>query len=61
MADQHQSIIETLTEWSKLNVRDSSQNTSDFAQSDDEKRIFNIVTANRGKAQRLPAKILLPV
>lgn len=52
MANQHQSLLDTLTEWSKL---DNSNKVDDVA------RIYAITTAKRGKAQQLPSRILQPV
>lgn len=61
MANQHQSLLDTLTEWSKLDIANKADESSDKALSDDVARIYAITTAKRGKAQQLPSCILQPV
>lgn len=61
MAKQHQSLIETLTEWSKLDNKNSNDELPEITLSDDIARIYAITLARRGKAQQLPASILQPV
>ena len=61
MAKQHQSLIDTLTEWSKLDTKNSNELSSEKALSDDVSRIYAITQAKRGKAQQLPSSVLQPV
>lgn len=61
MATQHQSLIDTLTEWSKLDITVKSDEMSQLVMPDDTSRLYAITTAKRGKAQQLPASTLQPV
>ncbi|HDY85812.1 MAG TPA: hypothetical protein ENI26_08095 [Methylophaga aminisulfidivorans] len=61
MTQQHHEIIDTLIKWSQLNTREDSQNSHELKLSNDVSKIYQITTAKRGKAQKLPASTLLPV
>lgn len=61
MTNEYQPLLETLSQWSKLEIADTTEENQPIGLADNTVRLYQITLLKRGTAQQLPASILQPV